>query len=82
MEKGFQTEVVLNCCIVFIHSDAIAMFNFHGIVIEISKWQPSLTPTGIYESHTDVVAAKITEKVWKLVQNKETTITIIEVNGG
>ena len=81
MEKGFQTEVVLNYCIVFIRLDAIAMFHFHGIVMEILKWQPGLMPTGIFESHTDAVAAKITDEAQKLVQHKETTITIIEVNG-
>ena len=71
-------RVVLNCCIVFIRSDTKAMFDFHGIVMEISKWQPGLMPTGIFESHTDAMAAKITEKAQKLVQ---TTIPIIEVNG-
>ena len=81
MEKGFQTEVVLNRCMVFIHSDGIAMFHFHGIMMEISKCQPGLMPTRIYESHTDAMAAKITDEVQKLVQHKETTITIIEVNG-
>ena len=49
--------------------------------MEISKWQPDLMPIGIFESHTDAVVAKITEKAQKLVQHKETTITIIEVNG-
>ena len=40
-----------------------------------------LTSTIIFESHTNAVAAKLTEKAWKLVQHEETTITIDKVNG-